>query len=227
MSGQIFVSVLVIAMLLCAGVGIVLWQRGRDRQQPERLLAAFLPALTLLAVTLSLDPVLTSPTANWNDLRLAPAAALMRGYGLYYLPGDGPMLDSIKDRISHSPVEERIFIMGHLKDPWWFFRALDVAVLASTENEGVPQSLVQAMFAETPIVGSDVGGIPEIVSHRQTGLLVPPSDPEALAKKIDDYLKDPILCQVCVGNALTRARQSFTINIMGKRVEGIMEGTNI
>ena len=103
------------------------------------------------------------------------------------------------------------------------FRALDIAVLASTKNEGVPQSLMQAMFAEVPIVGSDVGGIPEIVSHCQTGLLVPPSNPKALAKKIEAYLNNPILREVCVGNALTRARQSFTINIMGKQVEKIME----
>ena len=82
---------------------------------------------------------------------------------------------------------------------------------------------MQAMFAEIPIVATDVGGIPEIVSHRQTGLLVPPSDPDALAKKVEDYLNEPALREVCAGNALTRARQSFTINIMGKRVEEVMK----
>ena len=139
------------------------------------------------------------------------------------IAGGGPGLQYVEGLIAESSAGDRIHLMGHIENPWWFFRALDIVVLASTKNEGVPQSLMQAMFAEVPIVGSDVGGIPEIVSHRQTGLLVPPSNPEALARKIEDYLHDRVLREVCIGNALTRARHSFTINIMGKHVEEIMQ----
>ena len=92
MSWSAYVSVLVVASASCLAVGGWLSQRGRHLPVAERVILVGLPVLILLAAALSLDPILTAPAANWNDLRLAPAAALARGYGLYYLPGDGPML---------------------------------------------------------------------------------------------------------------------------------------
>ena len=54
-----------------------------------------LPALGLLAVLLLVEPILVSTANVWNDIRLAPVAALLRGYDTYYLPGEGPMLGHI------------------------------------------------------------------------------------------------------------------------------------
>ena len=70
---------LVIAGVLCLLMGGWLWRRGLNLSPAERLIAASLPALTVLAATLSLDPILTAPAENWNDMRLAPAASLARG----------------------------------------------------------------------------------------------------------------------------------------------------
>ena len=69
--------------------------RWHALDRSERFLALLLPVFGVLAGLLVLGPILESPSLSWNDLRLAPPAALTRGYDLYYLPGDGPMLGHI------------------------------------------------------------------------------------------------------------------------------------
>ncbi len=68
---------------------------------------------------------------------------------------------------------------------------MDCFVLASTRTEGVPQSLLQAMAVGVPVVGSAIGGIPEVVAHLRTGLLVVPGDVTGLAGAIASVLRDP------------------------------------
>ena len=68
---------------------------------------------------------------------------------------------------------------------------MDCFVLASTRTEGVPQSLLQAFAAGVPVVASDIGGIPEVVTDGVTGLLVPPGEPTALAARSALVLDDP------------------------------------
>jgi glycosyltransferase involved in cell wall biosynthesis len=65
-----------------------------------------------------------------------------------------------------------------------------VLVIPSTKNEGVPQIGLQALAVETPVVGSDVGGIPEIIQPGKTGRIFPSSDAAALASAIGETLAD-------------------------------------
>jgi glycosyltransferase involved in cell wall biosynthesis len=67
---------------------------------------------------------------------------------------------------------------------------LDVVVIPSLE-EGIPQSLTQALAMERPVVASAVGGVPEVVEDGVTGLLVPPRNPAILAEKIAFILHNP------------------------------------
>jgi hypothetical protein len=85
----------VIALALAAGGALALHRRRTGDGLPETLLAALLPALAAFAAYLVVDRILTSTLVGWNDIRLAPAAAWARGYDLYYLPGDGPLLGHI------------------------------------------------------------------------------------------------------------------------------------
>ena len=59
------------------------------------------------------------------------------------------------------------------------------------QMEGVPVALMEAMAAEVPVVASRLSGIPELVRHGETGLLVPPADPAALAEAVLDVMQDP------------------------------------
>jgi glycosyltransferase involved in cell wall biosynthesis len=113
-------------------------------------------------------------------------------------PGDG---EAMRERLglSRPGVEglararglgEAVVFTGFRTDVPDLLRAMDCFVLASTRTEGVPQSLLQAFAAGVPVVASSIGGIPEVVKHGETGILVPLEDPPALARAIESVLGD-------------------------------------
>ena len=63
--------------------------------------------------------------------------------------------------------------------------------LPSTDREGFPRAVVEAMAHGTPPIVSNVGGMPELVEHGVSGLVVPASDPRALANAIVDLFRHP------------------------------------
>ncbi len=138
------------------------------------------------------------------------------------LVGGGPVMGDYSKRSRESPFASRILLPGHQEDVWPFFRGLDVAVLASTKNEGIPQAGLQAMFAQCPFVGTTVGGIPEIVDHQRTGLLVPPNKPEAMAAAITRILCQPGLASNMTLKALAKVREHYSLEQMGQRTEQLM-----
>lgn len=137
------------------------------------------------------------------------------------LVGGGPVRDDYARRIRISPVGHRMLLVGHQEDVWPFFRGLDVAVLGSTRNEGIPQAGLQAMFAACPFVATDVGGIPEIVRHERTGLLARPGDAENLAEAVIRMLEYPDDGNRMAKNAMDMVKEHYTMQHMGRRMETI------
>jgi glycosyltransferase involved in cell wall biosynthesis len=90
----------------------------------------------------------------------------------------------------------------------------------SSETEGLGTSLLDAMAAGKPTIGTDVGGIPEAIDDRVSGLIVPPNDPAALARAIVKLLKDEALAKRMGQAGLARARKLFSVDHM---VEGTIE----
>ena len=90
-------------------------------------------------------------------------------------------------------------------------RALSVLVIPSTKQEGVPQIGLQALAVKTPVVGSDVGGIPEVIRPGETGRIVPPENPAVLAAAIRETLADADATRAMAerGWALVEARYSL------------------
>lgn len=107
--------------------------------------------------------------------------------------GDGPQREALERQLAGSPARARVTLAGHQDDvaPW--LAALDVFALPSTAHEGVPQALLQAMFARIPCVTTGAGAIGEIARDDETALVVPPGDPPVLAAAIGRLLADPAL----------------------------------
>ena len=135
--------------------------------------------------------------------------------------GNGPQ-KHLQAQIDACKSKNRMHLIGHRENPWPVFRALDVAVLSSVKNEGIPQTGLQAMFAETPFLGTKVGGIPEIIKHMQTGFLVAPSDASALANGLKTLLTDANLRNEIASQALHFAQTNATMDICGKEVESLI-----
>ncbi|MFQ5896740.1 MAG: glycosyltransferase [Candidatus Methylomirabilia bacterium] len=107
------------------------------------------------------------------------------------LVGDGIRRAWVEDRARALGLREAVRFTGFRQDVPDLLRAMDCFVLSSIRTEGVPQSLLQALATELPVVASAVGGIPEVIQHQVTGLLVSPGDAEALAQGILTVLRDP------------------------------------
>lgn len=107
--------------------------------------------------------------------------------------GDGPYAPVFKKRVAASVYQSRIHMLGQRQDIPELLRLLDVFVLPSYANEGVPQAIMQAMAMQLPVVSTRVGAIDEIVQHESTGYLVAARDTDDLAKFIGVLLDDATL----------------------------------
>ncbi len=107
------------------------------------------------------------------------------GQNLYLvLVGDGPDQDKLSRQGEELSISDRLIFAGYRKDIPDFFDMADLFALPSL-MEGMPIILLEAMAAGLPLVASDVGGVPEVVTHEQTGLLVPSADPDSLADALE------------------------------------------
>lgn len=135
--------------------------------------------------------------------------------------GEGPMLDNIEARIAALNLKPRVVLAGQRSDPEIWLRALDIFCLPSYANEGVPQSVMQAMLTELPIVTTPVGAILEAVSDGETALVVAPQDADALAAAIGRLIADPALADRLARNARERALARFSRDGMLDAMERI------
>jgi glycosyltransferase involved in cell wall biosynthesis len=132
--------------------------------------------------------------------------------GDFVITGEGPMKGHIDEWIAESGHVGRFHLLGHTENVPEVLRSLDVLVIPSLRHEGIPQIGLQALASRTPIVGSDVGGIPEIVRNGETGRIVPPDDAIALATAINTTLADSknTRSMTAAGRKLVEDRYSFS-----------------
>jgi glycosyltransferase involved in cell wall biosynthesis len=115
------------------------------------------------------------------------------------LPGAAAVIvgnGSQRHRLAHLAEElglsQRVVMTGHRQEARSMLPTFDVVAVPS-RWEAFGLVTVEAMLAERPVVASAVGGIPEVVADRETGFLVPPEDPDALADALRKLLADPDL----------------------------------
>ncbi|HVQ16892.1 MAG TPA: glycosyltransferase [Vicinamibacterales bacterium] len=96
------------------------------------------------------------------------------------LVGDGPLRAEVEAAIRQLRLSDAVRVLGNVDDVGATLRGASFFVLAST-SEGISLTLLEAMATGLPVVATRVGGTPEVVSHGETGLLVPPRSPEQLA----------------------------------------------
>jgi glycosyltransferase involved in cell wall biosynthesis len=128
---------------------------------------------------------------------------------LVVVGGDGPERGRLES-LAARRLDGRARFLGHLaRDTAAFFAAADAFVLPSYQ-EGLPLVYLEAAFQQTPSVGTDVGGTNEVILDGETGLLVQPGDPDALAVAINRLRGDVHLRCELAGNAQRLARRHFT-----------------
>jgi len=101
-------------------------------------------------------------------------------------------LEGVREAAAEAGIEDRFSFLGRREDALRFVAASDVYVNPA-DVEGLPVSILEAMALARPVVATAVGGVPSIIHDEDTGLLVPPGDPQALADGISRLLDDPQL----------------------------------
>jgi glycosyltransferase involved in cell wall biosynthesis len=105
---------------------------------------------------------------------------------------------------------------GYRWDTPDIYAACDMIVIASLRTEASPIVLREAFASGRPVIATKVGDIPEIIEHRQNGLLLEPGDSKALAAAILEFIRDPNLAAHCATNGLSHARKHFSFDEMMK-----------
>lgn len=104
------------------------------------------------------------------------------------IAGDGPERQNVEDRIAAAGAEasERIELVGFQNgaDMQHFAERASLAVASSRWRENMPYSIVEAFALGTPVIGTDIGGIPELVSEGQTGFICKPGDADSLSQAL-------------------------------------------
>jgi glycosyltransferase involved in cell wall biosynthesis len=112
--------------------------------------------------------------------------------------GDGPERARIEERIASLGLGAQVTFTGHQSSAEPYYGVADLAALSS-HSEGSPNALLLAMAAGIPVVATAVGGIPEIVTHGESALLVTPGDAEGMRESMVRLLvKEPLLARALV-----------------------------
>jgi len=107
----------------------------------------------------------------------------------FVVGGDGPERDFLSAEARRLGLEEKLLFAGAQDDPSGFLAALDLFVLTS-DTEGLPNAVMEAMGSGIPVVATRVGGTHEVVVDGETGLLVPARNPAALMEALGGLLAD-------------------------------------
>ncbi len=133
--------------------------------------------------------------------------------------GDGPLRKQLEELAKELGLSESLVFAGVRKDIAEIMHSLDLFVLTSL-NEGLGRVLLEAMACGIPVVASRVGGVGEIVLHRETGLLVSPKDPEGIAAAILEILNNKKKAELFSRKGKEKARL-FDVERMIEKTEEV------
>jgi glycosyltransferase involved in cell wall biosynthesis len=105
------------------------------------------------------------------------------------LAGDGPMRGQLERRVADRGLADRAHFLGRRQDVDAILRSLDVAAMSS-DNEGTPLFAYECIANRTPLVATDVGGLPDIIDNGRTGILVERRRPDQLSDALAELLVD-------------------------------------
>lgn len=165
------------------------------------------PGAPLVSIVARLVPI------KRIDVFLAAAEVLAaaRPEVRFCVAGDGELGDALRASAAAGRLGSRVAWPGFVTDTAGLYAASDVVALTS-DNEGTPVSLIEALSAGVPVAATRVGGVPSVVDDGRTGLLVPPGDPAALAAALDRLLGDPDLARELGAHGRERTLARFSLD---------------
>ena len=131
--------------------------------------------------------------------------------------GNGPLTAELKHLARELMIDRSVVWAGLQKDPRPWLRAMDIFAFPS-RLEGSPNAVLEAMATRLPVVATRIGGVVDLIKDQETGLLVTPGDPDALARALRRLLDNASL-RVALGSyARRRAVESFSLPMVAAQL---------
>ena len=150
------------------------------------------------------------------------AAAAQTPEATFVFAGDGPLRGALETQARELGVSDRCVFLGERSDVPDLLAAADLVVLPSL-FEGLPVSVLEALAAERPVVATAIGGTDEAIHAGESGLLVPPRDPGALASAIRRLQADPALSRRLASAGRNRVEREFSSEVTAREVMRIYD----
>lgn len=135
--------------------------------------------------------------------------------------GDGPLRGQLEALVAELGLLDSVTFFGYRRDVADLVAACDVLISASRDNEGCSNSILEAMALGVPVIATDVGGNRELVRPGDTGHLVAPEDPSALADAISDAITEPEQTRWMATQARERIHAQFSLDRMIRDYEDL------
>lgn len=156
-----------------------------------------------------------------HDVLLTAMAELLPRHGGIrgIIVGEGPERRFLESRIDHLGLKNHAFLAGLRQDVLPFLHRADVVALCTIGREGLSVALIEGAAAGRPLVGSDLGGIPEVIEHGANGFLFRPGDTRELVQALERLITNPELRERMGQRSRALYGDRFSREVMIGRIE--------
>lgn len=137
---------------------------------------------------------------------------------IFLIVGDGPERQRLQDYAFKLGILDDVYMVGFQEDLFPIYSICDMVVLTSQE-EGIPQVIMEAMLMKRLVIAFDVGGISELISNEKNGILVPPNDIYLMTQRVEQFLIDLYEAERIGAFARNFILKNFTIQKMIEHLE--------
>lgn len=143
----------------------------------------------------------------------------------FLVVGEGPLKNHLVELCSELNISSNVHFIGFQKEIGGLLSLCDVSVLSS-KDEFFPYTILESMLTGIPVVTTSVGAINEMIDDCQSGMLVPPDNPEKLAESIMKILDNPKFAKRISENAQQKVKSEFSSKKMSQQIEELFNSMN-
>lgn len=141
--------------------------------------------------------------------------------------GDGPLRETLESYVRDKNLTSTAIFTGKQNEVFPFLKIADLFILSSIEREGLGLALIEAMACGLPLIGTNLGGIPEVIENNVNGLLVPPGNSKFLAEAIERLIINQNLRNEMVKQGKKIHKERFSDKIMLNKIESLYDELSI